>query len=134
MKANPTISKDDLGDIVSHTLSAALVGGVIGGSIEAVMINKQFKNALLTKEKEEKIFELSTRMGIGNYLAGDRAVKLLESLDAIPEANKHQCENKAAQTIQSGVLETEKILKDIVPEGDGSTCKTVCLDAAEYEG
>jgi len=34
MKANPTISKDDLGDIVSHTLSAALVGGVIGGSMK----------------------------------------------------------------------------------------------------
>src|SRR5882672_1105783 len=119
MKANPTISKDDLGDIVSHTLSAALVGGVIGGSIEAVMINKQFKNALLTKEKEEKIFELSTRMGIGNYLAGDRAVKLLESLDAIPEATSISAKTKAAQTIQSGVLETEKILKDIVPEGDG---------------
>lgn len=119
MKANPTISKDDLGDIVSHTISAALLGGVIGGSIEGVMIHKQFKGALLQKEAEEKMYELSTRMGIGKYLAGDRAVKLLESLDAIPEAKSMSAKTKAAQTIQSGILETEKILKDIVPEGEG---------------
>lgn len=119
MKANPTISKDDLGDIVSHTLSAALVGGLIGGSIEGIMVSKQFKNALLSKEAEEKMFELSTRLGVGNYLSGDRAVKLLESLDKIPEAKSISAKTKAAQTIQSGVLETEKILKDIVPEGDG---------------
>jgi len=71
------------------------------------------------KEAEEKMYELSTRMGIGKYLAGDRAVKLLESLDAIPEAKSMSAKTKAAQTIQSGILETEKILKDIVPEGEG---------------
>lgn len=119
MNANPTISKDDLGDIVSHTLSAALVGGVIGGSIEGVMVHKQFKSALLTKEASEKMYELSTRMGIGDYLSGDRAVKLLESLDAIPTPVGVSAKAKAVQNIQSGVLETEKILKDIVPEGDG---------------
>jgi len=34
------------------------------------MINKQLRMHSY-EEKEEKIFELSTRMGIGNYLAGE---------------------------------------------------------------
>jgi len=75
------------------------------------MINKQFKNALLTKEKEEKIFELSTRMGIGNYLAGDRAVKLLESLDAIPEATSISAKTKLHKQSKAEFLKQKKSLK-----------------------
>lgn len=123
MSANPTIDKDDLGDIVSHTFSAALLGGTIGGSIEGIMVNKQFKNVLRTKEMEEKLFEVSTRLGIGNYLAGDKAAELLTSLDAIPEATSISAKTKAAQTVQSGLLEAEKIIKGIVPSGDGFLAK-----------
>jgi hypothetical protein len=118
MKANPLLDKDGLTDVMSHMVWGTLVGGGIGGVIEGIGIRGILNKALLDQDMKEKAFDLATRLGIGNFTAGDRVVKLIESIDAMPAPTTVSASAKATRTRTQAEIESWKILKDISPEAD----------------
>lgn len=115
MKASPILDKQGLGDIVSNVFFGGLVGGVIGGSIEGIWLRGTINKALLKQDVKEKPYELSTYLGKGGYIAGDRVVALLDSLDSIPAAVTGSEARKVAKTRDTGILASKKILAEITP-------------------
>ncbi len=124
MKANPLLDKDGLDDVISHVFWGTLVGGGIGGVLEGIGTRALLNKALLDQDMKEKVFDVATRLGIGNFNAGDRVVRLIESIDKMPSAETASASAKAARTRQAAELDSWKILKEISPEADENLGKS----------
>ena len=135
MKANPLLDKDSLGDVLSHLVWGTALGGGIGGVIEGIAIRSTINKALLVADTKEKVFDIATRLGdkiqLEGLSAGDRVVKLIESIDSMPVAASERQAAKAARTKTQAELDAWKILKEISPEGDENLGKTF-LDTLHY--
>lgn len=119
MHGSPLLEQDGLKETVENMFYGAVTGGVIGGSLEGVFIASKFNKALLNADVATKEQELATYLGGKNqFIAGDRVVALLDSIDAIPESSSVLGGKKAAATRESAILNSKKILTGIAPEGD----------------
>lgn len=119
MHGSPLLEQDGLKETVDNMFYGALTGGVIGGALEGVFIASKFNKALLNADIATKQQEFANYLGGKNqFIAGDRVVALLDSLDAIPEATNILGGKKAAATKELGILNSKKILSDIAPDGD----------------
>lgn len=125
MSSNPIMADQDYKDITRNIITGAVLGGFIGGTIEAIGISHTFKQAKLFTEANKKLSELSERAGIGAYNAGDRVSNLIESVYAIPE--KYDQLGKVMTTAEStkftanrnaAILDAKLMLKKISPEDD----------------
>lgn len=120
MKASPLLDKDSLGDVTSNMFYGALVGGAVGGVLDTIFIRGAFNKALLFADKDSKLQELSKRLGIGGYLAGDRVAALVQSLDDIPTNSLSVlASKKLAGNRQTAILDAKKMLQTITPEDSG---------------
>lgn len=124
MKANPLLDKDTFTDVLSHVAWGTLVGGGVGGVIEGIGIRGIINRALLDKDLKEKAYDLATRLGIGEFNAGDRIVSLIDSIDRMPAAVADSAKAKAARTKSQAETDAWKILKEISPEADENLGKT----------
>lgn len=128
MKANPLLDKDGFEDIMSHLFWGTLVGGGIGGVIEGIGSRAIINKALRDQDVKEKVFDLATHLGLGNFNAGDRVVQLINSIDEMPLPTTRGAEIKAARTKSAAEIDAWKILKTISPDADEPLGKTF-LDA-----
>lgn len=118
MKANPLLDKAGMEDVLSHVFWGTVVGGGVGGVLEGIGIRGLLNKALLQQDTKEKVFDVATRLGIGEFNAGDRVVKLIEAVDNMPPPNTASSTAKAARTRQQAELDSWKILKTISPDAD----------------
>lgn len=110
MKASPLLDKDSLKDTVENMFYGALVGGAVGGSLEAIWTRGVFNKARLTADTGAKSQEIFTDLGLGNYTAGDRVVESLDSIWNIPTATSALGANRALTTENAAALKAKKVL------------------------
>lgn len=128
MKGSPLLDKDGLSDITDNMFWGTLLGAGVGGLLDGVGVNALLNKAKFNADLATKNQELSTRLGIGNYPAGDRVVALLDSLDKVPEPTNVLGKKKLSALMDSAMLEAHKQLLPLVQDGDNEVSNAV-LDA-----
>lgn len=119
MHGSPLLQNEDFSDVADDIGMGALTGGLIGGVLEGIGTRAFFNKQIVNADQSTKAFELQTRLGLGNYTAGDRAASLIDSLDAIPKDTDSILGNaKRNMTTDAGTLAVKKILSTMVPDGD----------------
>lgn len=125
MKASPLLDKDGFVDTVNNMFWGSLLGGGVGGFVDGIITHAAFKGALKTADLNTKAQELVTYLGKGNYLAGDRVVAVLDSLEAIPTPGTKAFEElsnlgkkKASASRDAAILNSKKVLGSLVDGED----------------
>jgi hypothetical protein len=88
MNSSPIMKQQDMGDIATNMFYGVLMGGAIGGSLDAFFVKGAIKRAQIAADVATKEAELTTQYGFasgvsyhGQSIAGDRAALLLSSID-----------------------------------------------------
>ena len=118
MKASPLLDNDGLSEIITNSFAGMMVGGVVGGAVEGIIANKLVNKMRLRADFDSKAEELSTRLGLGDFLPGDRAATLLASLDDLPSGRSILGDKKAAATRSSALTEVRAILNKAAGPGN----------------
>lgn len=91
MHASPLLSDSDFGDVATNMFYGVLLGGVVGGSLEALFLKGAIRRAEIAADVATKPAELTQQYGFapgvsykGNSIAGDRAALLLNSVEDLP--------------------------------------------------
>lgn len=116
MGASPILETADWKDIGLNILTGSVLGGSIGGVFDAFGALGTFKKAQLAADFKARPYEYQVNLGRGDYLAGDRVIGILESIDSIPLPAPQQFTGKVAATYKTAVenakLELAKIADD----------------------
>lgn len=118
MKASPLLDKDGFQDVVNNMFFGALVGGGVGGILEGIGTRAIFNRATLLADTDTKAQELVKYLGKGDFIAGDRVVTILDSLDNIPTTSSRLGKTKAAYSTDAAILNSKKILGGLVDNED----------------
>lgn len=121
MKANPTISADGFGEAASHVFYGALTGGIIGGAFSGFVMNGVLKKAMLNADQRARAEEVFNDMGMGKFIAGDRAAMMLKSVDDMVEAATQKGTTEldtANRTFDRARQAASAVLAKIVPDTD----------------
>jgi hypothetical protein len=121
MKASPILDGDSFKDTLDNMFFGALTGAGIGGTLEGAFTRGMFNKLLVSADITSKASELTTRLGKGNFLAGDKAYLLIDSMDKIPQGPGESVlsASKASRTIDSATLAFKKTVQDLVT-GEGN--------------
>lgn len=84
MKQSPMLADDSWWDIGKSALINAAFGGVIGGGIESLILNKSFKNAVTALDQKGVKYSYLQDLKDFNLGAGDKAYGVLDSLLKLP--------------------------------------------------
>lgn len=116
MGAAPTLDNQDWKDITFNIATGAVLGGAVGGIWDAFGAHGLYKKAQIARDVAVRPYESTTNLGRGDFLAGDRVVSLLESLDAIPVAPTEDASRIARETydkaIKGAKIELGKVSDD----------------------
>lgn len=123
MKQSPLLADDSWWDITKTGALNALFGGVIGGGIDALILQSSLKTAVKALDRRAVGYNHLTNLSDTGALAGDKAYAIADSVLALPDS----------------VLEGDKLLglsfhigrPDKLP-GWNETSKTVGLDISRY--
>lgn len=85
MYKSPVFENDSWWDIGKTALTGALFGGVIGGSIDALILNRSFKKAVGALDKKATDYQAITDLSGFNLTAGDKAFAITDSLVNLPK-------------------------------------------------
>lgn len=110
MKASPLLDQQSYGDTITDFFYGTLVGGAVGGALDSIGTLALFNKAVLKADVGTKTAENASYFGKGNYIAGDRVVALLNSIDNIPAQTTVLGSTKAAATRDAAILNAKKIL------------------------
>ncbi len=130
MKQSPLLADDSWWDIGKGIATGAVLGGVIGGGIQALAINKSFKNAITEIDRRAMGYTAVEGSGLAklDISAGDKAYGLLDSVMKIPDEvlNKDAILEVAFQ-LGSGPVSKKVInwLKEFGPAGTTPISETV---------
>jgi hypothetical protein len=113
MKQSPLLADDSWWDIGKGIATGAVLGGVIGGGIQALALNKSFKSAITEIDKRAMGYTAIEGSGLAKFdiSAGDKAYGLLDSVMKIPD----------------NVLSKDAILEVAFQLGSGPVSKKVDL-------
>lgn len=88
MHKSPMLADDSWWDIGKTALVGAAFGGAIGGGIDALILNKSFKNAIGSLSGKERKYDyvenLGTKGEVFNLDTGDKAFAIVDSLLKLP--------------------------------------------------
>lgn len=113
MKANPMLDSAGYKDIINDMTFGVLLGGGIGGVIEGIGTRRFINDALLTASKERMTRAYTERTGVGAYIAGDKMITLLNSMDKLPEGTTAAERGVKSQTMLNAELDATKILNEM---------------------
>lgn len=86
MKQSPMLADDSWWDIGKSALVGAAFGGVIGGGIDALILNKGFKDAVTQLSAKQRGYDYIANLDKFNLAQGDKAYAILDSLTALPDS------------------------------------------------
>lgn len=84
MKQSPMLADDSWWDIGKSALAGAAFGGVIGGSIDGLILNKSFKTAVQAIDSKHRNYDYLADLGDVKLAVGDKAYAVADSLLALP--------------------------------------------------
>ncbi len=125
MKQSPLLADDSWWDIGKGIATGAVLGGVIGGGIQALAINKSFKNAITEIDRRAMGYTAVEGSGLAklDISAGDKAYGLLDSVMKIPDEvlNKDAILEVAFQLGSGPVSKKVDLTKVLTDVAKGST-------------
>lgn len=83
--ASPVFDGKDFQDIVWTVAQGALFGGAIGGSLDGILLNSQYRKSVKALEATKRQFEAVEAPGFSTLVRGDKIAVMLDSLLDIPE-------------------------------------------------
>lgn len=128
MHASPLLDNLSFKDTMDNMAYGVLLGGGIGGVLEGIGTRAIINKALVTQDRLEKTNEMATYLGRGGYLAGDKVVTLLNSLDNIPTAITESGARKAAETRSNALLAAKKTLLNITADPNDNALSNAFMD------
>lgn len=84
MKQSPLLADDSWWDIGKTALIGSAFGGVIGGSIDGLILNKGFKNAVTAIDSKQRRYDYVADLAGFNLSPGDKAYAIADSLVSLP--------------------------------------------------
>lgn len=109
MKQSPLLADDDWWEISKSIATGAALGGVVGGGIGALGINRAFKDSVSAIDKRTNQYSAITGTEKLNLTDGDKAFAFLDAITKIPQE----------------ILDKDKILELTFPLGSGPVTKSV---------
>lgn len=85
MKQSPLLADDSWWDVAKTGMVGAAFGGLIGGGIDALILNKSFKNAVGALDSKLRNYDSIMNLDKLGLDKGDKAFSLVDSLLALPE-------------------------------------------------
>lgn len=85
MKQSPLLADDSWWDIGKSALMGAAFGGVIGGSIDGLVLNKSFKNAVKAIDSKQRGYDYLANLDNVSLDIGDKAYAIANSLVDLPK-------------------------------------------------
>lgn len=85
MKSSPLLEKEEWKDIVWDITKTSLLGGAVGGGIEALLTNKIVKDAGKLVAAKQREYDRLVDAGKGGLLTGDRAFSIFEAVTSLPK-------------------------------------------------
>lgn len=86
MKQSPLLADDSWWDIGKSAMVGAAFGGIIGGGIDAIILNKDFRRAIQGLDATQRKYDYFPTYDKLAIDAGDRAFGIADSLLALPKA------------------------------------------------
>lgn len=111
MKSSPMLEGKDWTDIGWDIAKTSLIGGAIGGSIEALFTNRIVKDAALLVDTKKSKFATVANTGDLSTTLGDKAYAIIDAAMAIPEASAMEHIIPFAKA-KSGILDTGRLFQD----------------------
>lgn len=84
MKQSPLLADDSWWDIGKNAMVGAALGGLIGGGIDALVLNKSFKNAVGAIDQKSRSYDYVMNLDNFKLDQGDKAFAALDSLLKLP--------------------------------------------------
>ena len=85
MKQSPLLADDNWWDIGKSIVVGSLLGGAIGGSIDSIILNRGFKDALKNIETKQRDYDYINVYNELNLAGGDKAFGVMDSLLRMPK-------------------------------------------------
>lgn len=86
MKESPLLADSSWWDITKAGTVNALFGGVLGGGIDALVLQSSLKNAVKTLDKRSTAYNHLTNLEGTGALTGDKAYGIIDSVLALPDS------------------------------------------------
>ena len=84
MKQSPLLADDSWWDVAKTGMVGAAFGGLVGGGIDALILNKSFKNAVVALDSKTRAYDYVMNLDKLGLDKGDKAFALVDSLLALP--------------------------------------------------
>lgn len=85
MKQSPLLADDSWWNIAKSALVNAGVGGIIGGGIDSIILQKSFNNAVKTIDAKQRSYDYMQVLDKFKLSAGDKAYSIADSLLQLPD-------------------------------------------------
>lgn len=85
MKQSPLLADDSWWDIGKTALIGSAFGGLLGGGVDSIILNKSFKNALQAVDSKQRNYDYVANLSKFNLDVGDKAYAITDSLLALPK-------------------------------------------------
>jgi hypothetical protein len=85
MKQSPLLADDSWWDIGKTAITNAAFGGVIGGGIDSILLNKAFKDTVTNLDNKQRIFDYRKMYEGLNIAPGDKAYGIINNVLQLPE-------------------------------------------------
>jgi hypothetical protein len=129
MKQSPLLADDSWWDIGKTALLGATFGGVIGGGIDSVILNRGFKDAVKKIDGRQRTYDYQQVLEKFNLSGGDKAYGVMDSVlrlpDSVLEADKIM---ELSFRIAEGQVKRNIDLTQILTGSLKSAEKTAMLD------
>jgi hypothetical protein len=113
MKQSPLLADDGWWDITKGMATGAALGGVVGGGIGALGLNRAFKEAVKKIDETTNRYSAITGVDKLNLSDGDKAYAFLDAVSRVP----------------AELLDRDKILELTFPLGSGPVSKKVDISS-----
>lgn len=132
MKSSPLLEKEEWKDVIWDITKTSLLGGAIGGGIEALLTNRIVKDAGRLVAGKQREYDRLVDPGKGALSAGDRAFSVFDAVESLPKDafdpkipfkyakdgvldTSVLMERTRQQTVERGMQKLEQSLIDISP-------------------
>lgn len=85
MKSSPMLDSEDWKDIAWDVTKTSLIGGAIGGGLQAIFTNKIVKDAGKLVEGKQRMYDVLNNIGNTDLTFGDKAYQIIDALAKLPE-------------------------------------------------
>lgn len=157
MKQSPILADDSWWDIGKSALVGAAFGGVIGGGIDSIILNRGFKDAVKAVDLKQRDYNYLANYEKFNLSQGDKSYGVVDSLLRLPESVPQMegflrtpslltergaksffdvsglLSNTLKSTEKTAVQDFEKAIREIAKTDDGAAASLAGLVLSRFE-